>query len=114
MTIYIVYFSLYIYLHLLQEANMNITRHAYKRMQERDIPQALINIALQFGSENGNGEKVILDRKTLSDILASLNRWRKMLEKMQHRGGLTVVELEENIITAYYNDSYHEKKRLLK
>jgi len=91
---------------------MNITRHAYKRMSERRIHKDFIGLALDFGSESGNGEKIILDKKTISSMISSLNDLRKTLEKLQSRGGLTVVALQEKVITSYYNNSYISKGRI--
>ncbi|ACS86199.1 DUF4258 domain-containing protein [Musicola paradisiaca] len=90
---------------------MNLTRHAYKRMSERNIQQAVIDIALDFGTESGDGEKIILDKKTISVMMGTLSGLLKHLEKLKSRGGLTVVEFNEALITAYYNDSFNVKKR---
>ncbi|WP_192458468.1 DUF4258 domain-containing protein [Musicola keenii] len=90
---------------------MNLTRHAYKRMSERSIQQAVIDIALDFGTESGDGEKIILDKKTISVMMGTLSDLLKHLEKLKSRGGLTVVEFNETLITAYYNDSFNVKKR---
>lgn len=90
---------------------MNLTRHAYKRMNERCIQQALIDIALKFGSDSGDGEKVILDKKTITTMMSTLSGLLQQLEKLKGRGGLTIVEVNEMLITAYYNNSFDVKKR---
>ncbi|MBK0032329.1 DUF4258 domain-containing protein [Erwinia sp. S43] len=90
---------------------MNLTRHAYKRMNERCIQQALIDIALKFGSDSGDGEKVILDKKTITAMMGTLSGLLQQLEKLKGRGGLTIVEVNEMLITAYYNNSFDVKKR---
>ncbi|MEJ4045474.1 DUF4258 domain-containing protein [Erwinia sp. SLM-02] len=90
---------------------MNLTRHAYKRMSERHIQQALIDIALNFGSDSGDGEKVILDKKTITVMMSRLSGMLQQLEKLKGRGGLTVVEVNELLVTAYYNNSFDVKKR---
>lgn len=90
---------------------MNLTRHAYKRMNERCIQQALIDIALKSGSDSGDGEKVILDKKTITAMMGTLSGLLQQLEKLKGRGGLTIVEVNEMLITAYYNNSFDVKKR---
>lgn len=89
---------------------MNISRHAHKRMNERMIRMSMVDMVLHFGSESRDGEKIILDKKTIETMIDSITDIKKQLEKMKNRGGITLVESENTLITTYYNDSYNTKK----
>lgn len=91
---------------------MNISRHAHKRMNERSIRMTMIDMVFQFGSESKDGEKIILDKKTIERMMISISEIKKQLERIKNRGGVTVVESENTLITTYFNDSFNKKGRM--
>lgn len=66
-------------------------------------------MVLHFGSESKNGEKIILDKKTIEMMMRSISEIKKQLEKIRNRGGITLVESENTLITTYFNDSFNKK-----
>ncbi|ORM69970.1 DUF4258 domain-containing protein [Pantoea rwandensis] len=91
---------------------MNISRHAYKRMNERCINKSMIDMVLHFGSESKDGDKIILDKKTIEMMMISISEIKKQLERIKNRGGVTLVESENTLITTYFNDSFNKKGRI--
>lgn len=84
------------------------TRHLHKRLNQRGIPEAVLEILSQYGISRG--DKKFLDIKNcleLSDIFAHL---KKITDKMAEKGGYTLVATEEALITVYRLDSYSKSK----
>ena len=87
---------------------MAMTRHIHKRMGQRGITQRLINVVSEHGVQKG--DKYILGRQNIDDLLQGLDQLRKDLLKVRDKGGLVVVEANETLITAYRIESYDRRK----
>lgn len=81
---------------------MNLTNHSIQRMKQRSINQDMIMLANIFGEPSKKGEKIVLKRKEIQRII-------KSLEVLERRGGLTIVDDKDTLITTYFNDSFNRK-----
>ncbi|GHD72589.1 hypothetical protein GCM10007164_20380 [Luteimonas padinae] len=72
------------------------TRHIEKRMSQRGISQAMVDLVLRYGEE-GRAGRVFLNRKSVSQLLRDYRELMRILDK----GGLEVVVEGESLITAY-------------
>lgn len=55
-----------------------------------------------FGEPSKKGEKIVLKRKDIYRIM-------KALEVLERRGGITIVDDKDTLITTYFNDSFNRK-----
>ena len=76
-----------------------MTHHMNVRMNQRGMPSCIVELAL----ENGywRGDKCILDRKEIRNMVEELDRKRKLALKALDKGGVVVVEVEGQAITTY-------------
>ncbi|MDA4947239.1 hypothetical protein [Acinetobacter thermotolerans] len=81
---------------------MKLTNHSVQRMKQRNINQEMIMLANIFGEPSKKGEKIILKRKDIHRIM-------KVLEVLERRGGITIVDDQDTLITTYFNDSFNRK-----
>ncbi len=81
---------------------MKLTHHSVQRMKQRNINQEMIMLANIFGEPSNKGEKIILKRKDIHRIM-------KVLEVLERRGGITIVDDQDTLITTYFNDSFNRK-----
>ena len=81
---------------------MKLTNHSVQRMKQRNINQEMIMLANIFGDPSNKGEKIILKRKDIHRIM-------KVLEVLERRGGITIVDDQDTLITTYFNDSFNRK-----
>ena len=81
---------------------MKLTNHSVQRMKQRNIKQEMIMLANIFGEPSNKGEKIILKRKDIHRIM-------KVLEVLERRGGITIVDDQDTLITTYFNDSFNRK-----
>ena len=79
---------------------MKLTNHFIQRMKQRNINQDMILIANMFGEPSNKGERIVLKRK-------SIHRLIKSLEALERRGGITIVDDQNTLITTYFNDSFN-------
>ena len=79
------------------------TRHIQKRMSQRGIKQAMIDMVLNFGVPQG--DKIILNRKGLDGVLRELETLKQSAMKMRERGGVVVVANGDTLLTTYGLDS---------
>lgn len=84
------------------------TRHIQQRMSQRGIQQAMLDLVKQFGIDNG--DKTILNRKALRVAISECKKAEKLMQKMESRGGLVLVEQGVAEITAYALNSYEGAK----
>lgn len=87
---------------------MSMTRHIQERMNERCINEAMLQIVQSFGVHSPNGERIILNAKCLQSLEKWTRDFLKQVEIMKRRGGLTLVEVEGNLLTVFSNDSYRK------
>ena len=83
---------------------MSNTRHIQQRMSQRGIKQSMIDMVLNFGVPKG--DKVILNRKGIDNILNEIEKLKKNALKMRGKGGLVVVDVNDALVTAYSLNSY--------
>jgi hypothetical protein len=85
------------------------TRHIHQRLNQRSIKYQMLDIVKAFGVEIENGEKTVLNKKSIHAALAELKRVSADMQKMLGRGGMVLVESGGTEITAYALDSYKRK-----
>jgi Skp family chaperone for outer membrane proteins len=83
---------------------MKTTKHSLARISQRGLPKKLIDLAFEFGKEQG--DKLILNRKTTQKLINEIDRMRQELLKVMDKGGVTVVVDSDTLITAYNTNSY--------
>lgn len=59
---------------------MNITHHAKCRMKQRRISESMINLALMFGKEIKNTDKVVLCQDDINQLYQATYQLIKKLE----------------------------------
>lgn len=74
---------------------MHHTKHIEKRMAQRGISKAMVDLVLNYGEEAG--DKVILGQRSAKRLLEEMRTLLKIIDK----GGVTVVTQGEALITAY-------------
>ncbi len=72
------------------------TKHIERRMSQRGISQAMLDLVLVYGEEGPAG-RVFISRKGADRLFRDLRAVSKMLDK----GGVEVVVEGEALITAY-------------
>lgn len=87
---------------------MQLTKHANKRIQERGIPKALLELVIEHGEIFGDAYK--LNKKTTDTLIEELKKKQKLLEQISKKGGLTVIPGSGCYITAYRINSFNPKK----
>jgi RNA binding exosome subunit len=78
---------------------MQFSQHAGQRMNQRGISRRLVEFALRHGHLEGN--KHVLDRKTSLKLIDELNEQLRLAKQVLDKGGVTVVEGDDTVITAY-------------
>ena len=84
------------------------TRHIQKRMNQRGIQQEMLAIVKQFGIDDG--DKTVLNQKALQVAIAECKKIEKLMQKMESKGGLVLVEADGFDLTTYALDSYKRSK----
>lgn len=90
---------------------MSLTRHIQQRMSERCINEAMLQLVESFGVHSPNGERIILDTKSLDSLEKCMRGLIKTIEVSKRRGGFTLVEMEGEKITIFANNSYSKNKQ---
>ena len=85
------------------------TRHIEKRMNQRGIRAAMLDIVEQFGV--WDGDRLVLNRKGCSCAVRELDNLRRSLLEVESTGGLVLVQEEGVDITAYRLESYRRAPR---
>ncbi len=86
---------------------MSKTRHIQKRMSQRGITSAILDLVERFGVCD-NGDKVILTKKNCQRLSAVLANMKKVVDKMAEKGGYTLVESGDSLITIYRTNSFNK------
>ena len=84
---------------------MNLTKHIQTRMNERCINEAMLHIVQNFGDYSPNGERIILNNKSLSGLEKWARNFLRQVELMKQRGGLTLAVDDASLITVFANNS---------
>ena len=69
-------------------------------MGKRGISQGMIDLTLEYGRPHYDG-KVILGRKETQAVISELEQLKKVLIKILDKGGVTVVDVNDSVITTY-------------
>lgn len=78
---------------------MHISHHAGQRMNQRGISRRIVDFALRHGRLEG--DKHIVDRKESQRIIDQLNEELRVAKQILDKGGVTVVDERDVVITAY-------------
>ena len=78
---------------------MHISHHADQLMNQRGISRRLMDFTLRHGRVEGN--KRVLDRKESRRIIEVLTEELRLARQAMDKGGVTIVESGETIVTAY-------------
>lgn len=81
------------------------TRHIHQRMSQRGITNSMLDLVKLFGVNN-NGDATILNRKSVRDILYTMNKLMKEMKKIESKGGVVLIEKDGVEITTYSLNSY--------
>jgi RNA binding exosome subunit len=87
---------------------VNITHHAAQRMSQRAISRRLVEFALRHGRIEGN--KHVLDRNESRKLIAALTEELRLAKRALDKGGVTVVEGDDTVITTYNLQSTPAKR----
>jgi tellurite resistance protein len=80
------------------------TRHIGRRMSQRGIKQALVDLTLQFGEDAQ--DKYVLGRRGLMQLIDELRDLQRTAMQALDKGGVIVVQADGALITAYDVDSF--------
>lgn len=78
---------------------VTITQHCVKQMHNRGITNTMVELVQLFGCQIG--DRLIMDKKQIQELLVEINELRHQLLKMYEKGGVTVVEKNGALITAF-------------
>jgi len=78
---------------------MHLSHHAGQRMNQRGISRRLVEFTLRHGRVEG--DKHVLDRQTSRRLIEELHEELRLAKQVLDKGGVTVVEGEDTVITAY-------------
>lgn len=84
------------------------TRHIGRRMTQRGIRQALINLTLQFGEDTQ--DKCVLGRRGLQQLIDELRDLERTAMQALDKGGVIVVQADGALITTYTVNSYDRRR----
>lgn len=84
------------------------TRHIGRRMSQRGIKQALVDLTLQFGE--ASNDKCVLGRRGLQQLIDELRDLQRTAMQALDKGGVIVVEADGQLITTYNVDSYDRRR----
>ena len=77
----------------------HISRHAGQRMSQRGISRRLVDLALRHGRIEG--DKRVLDRNEARRLIENLTEELRLAKRAMDKGGITVVDDGDTVITAY-------------
>lgn len=78
---------------------MQISQHADQRMNQRGISRRLVEFALRHGRVEG--DKHVLDRDESQRLIEQLKEELRLAKRVLDKGGVTVVEGSDPVITTY-------------
>lgn len=83
------------------------TRHIHQRMSQRGITSSMLDLVKQFGVQN-NGDATILNKKSVKNVLYTMNKLIKEMKKIESKGGIVLIEKDGVEITTYNLNSYNK------
>jgi hypothetical protein len=75
------------------------TKHFERRMSQRGIRQELVDLVRNFGTPQG--DRTRLGRRELDAAIAEIDSLRGRLLRARDKGGIVLVEVGGDLITAY-------------
>ena len=87
---------------------MRTTEHAATRMNQRAINGEMIDLAMTYG--DADGDRVILSIKTCRALIDDLKRQQRKLGHAIKKGGITVVNEADAVITVFRANSFMVSK----
>jgi len=78
---------------------MHISQHAQQRMNQRGISRRLVDFTLRHGRVEG--DKHVLDRDESRRLIDALTEELRLAKRVLDKGGVTVVEGGDTLVTAY-------------
>jgi len=88
---------------------MTRTKHFVSRINERQIKEEVISMVFNLGTEFQDG-KIVLSRKAVVTAMNEVSRIGKVLQQVNKRNGIVVVEVMDHLITAYPIDKKQKKR----
>lgn len=82
---------------------MVTTNHSLARMSQRGLTKTVLDLVYKFGHESG--DKLTLTKKESLRVLAELDVMRKEFLRIIDKGGVTVVVVNDILVTAYNTNS---------
>lgn len=82
---------------------MTYTKHAQTRFAQRGISKSMISIVMDYGYQDYDQNRWTLGTRQLKKIIVQLQEDIRLLKKIQDKGGLTVIETNNHILTAWCN-----------
>ena len=82
---------------------MHYTKHAQIRLAQRGISKSMISAVMDYGSRDHERKRWTLGRQQAEKAIAFLQEEIRCLKRIQDKGGLTIVETDSNILTAWCN-----------
>lgn len=84
---------------------MKVTQHAQKRMSQRGITKAMVELVLEFGDIDQ--DKAYLDRNKTIQLVNDLDAKLKIARKILDKGGCVVIESGDAVVTTYNYSTKH-------
>lgn len=88
---------------------MYTTQHIQRRMSQRGVSRAMVELVLDHGRPQQNG--YVLGRKEAKRRLKTIQQEGRLLKKVLDKGGVSVVTEGDVLITTYRCDPQHGKRR---
>jgi len=86
-----------------------VTKHMDKRMNQRGISGDMVIFTCDFGK--CEGDRYTLNRKMLDGLISEFQHNLRTAKKLRDKGGITVVEESNRLLTAFRIDSFRRKAR---
>ena len=83
------------------------SRHFCNRIQQRGVHQSTVDLAITYGIKKG--DKFILGKKQLKNLLSELDEIRKKVIKSLDQGGIIAIQNDGCLITTYRVNSFNQK-----
>jgi hypothetical protein len=86
------------------EADKMFTKHMEDRMRQRNISERSVTAILELGEWNERGDRLELPRRALSPVVRKMREDLKVLERLERRGGGSIVLVGDKKITVFTHD----------
>ena len=92
---------------------MKLTSHFQKRMRQRGITGAMVDIAYMFG--NPIKDRIVLTQADTKKLLKKYKepKLQKVLKSILDKGGITLIE-KDGVLLTVYNTNFNNHRRVIK